>query len=262
MARIVGFPSDPELGVGFQRVKSCYSVREISAQFGIGEQRIRRWAREGIIPTDPSAQTGEIRFDFRALKQFRRVRELTNRGMGLRQIEAELRGQLNLFPEAEGRLIRLPLRLSPFEEAAMLHEQGDPRAEECYLRAVADGDSTADALCNLGILEYERGNLPAALDRLTQALAYDPRHFEGHFNLARLYFEAGDLRLAQLHFELAARLEPGCFDCRFSLAAALAMDGRREAALEVLREARLLASDEDLSRLERLSASLEVDPGA
>jgi Flp pilus assembly protein TadD len=180
--------------------------------------------------------------------------------LSARQIEAELHGQLNLFPEEEGRLILLPIRLSPFEEAVQLHERDDPRAEAAYLRAIEAGDSVCDAYCNLGILEFERDATAAAFDRFTQALALDPRHFEAKFNLASLYFEGGELRLARMHFEQAARLEPDCFDCRFNLAVALAMDGKLQEAAEVLHEARSIASEDDLFRLENLLSTLETSP--
>jgi len=121
MSKVIQFPSDSTRRPSLQRVKSTYTVREISEQFGLSETYIRRWTREGFIEA-ARAETGELRYDFRALKQFRRVRELRAQGLSPKQIDAELRGQLNLFPGPEGRLIRLPIRLSPFEEALLLHE--------------------------------------------------------------------------------------------------------------------------------------------
>jgi DNA-binding transcriptional MerR regulator len=208
MDNVVRFPGAEVRG--FQRVKSTYTVREISHQFGLSEHHIRRWAKDGLIAAVPDS--GELRYDFRALGQFRRIRELRGQGLSIKQIEAELRGQLNLFPEPEGQLIRLPRRLSPFEEALLLHEHADKRASEAYRKAIQEGDSVADAYCNLGILEFEAGNLPAAFDRFTRALKADPRHFESHYNLASLYFDGDDLRLARLHYEFAAEIEPNFAD--------------------------------------------------
>lgn len=261
MADLVQFPSEDGPRVGFQRVKSRYSVRDISRQFGIGEHHIRRWVRDGVVPADP-ATVDEIRFDFRALKQFRRVRELRLRGLTFRQIEAELHGQLSLFPEPPGQLIRLPARLSPFEEAVLLHEKDAPAAEEAYLRAIEQGDAVADAYCNLGIMEFERNNVPAAFDRFTMSLRHDPRHYESHFNLASLYFEQGELRLARLHYELAARLEPCCVDSHFNLALVHAMDGRVSEAIEVLRLIRQTALEEEWGRIDRLLRSLDPSQGS
>ena len=52
-------------------------------------------------------------------------------------------GQLNLFSSSGAQVLRLPTNISPFEEALLLDERGDQRAEEIYLRAIEEGDSTA-----------------------------------------------------------------------------------------------------------------------
>ena len=90
-----------------------------------------------------------------------------------------------------------------------MHEQGDPTAAEHYLEAINEGDNVAEAYCNLGIINLERGELSKALDNFTLSLKNDPRHVEAHYNLANLYYDAGDLQLAKLHYEAAAQIEPG-----------------------------------------------------
>src|SRR5262249_32721389 len=151
MGKIIRFPTDAPSKFGFQAVKATYTVREISQQFGLHERYIRRWTRQGLIQTASPAEPGELIYDFRALRQFRQVRDLRGQGLSLKQIDAGLRGQLNLFPQP-GQLIRLPVRLSPFESALLLHERGDSRAAESYRKAIQDEDYVADAYCNLGIL--------------------------------------------------------------------------------------------------------------
>jgi tetratricopeptide (TPR) repeat protein len=256
MGEIVQFPAGTSAKFGFQRVQSTYTVREISQQFGLGEYHIRRWTREGLIQTAHSTNAGELRYDFRALTVFRRVRELRHQGLSIRQIEAELHGQLNLFPEAEGQLIQLPLKLSPFEEAVFLHERGDARAGEAYERAIRAGDCVADAYCNLGILEFEAGQMTAAFDRFTSSLRHDPRHFESHFNLANLYFETGDLRLARLHYELVAEIEPSFPNLYFNLGLVHAVNGDLEAAIAALNKAKEMGPDQDNSHVDEFLATL------
>jgi tetratricopeptide (TPR) repeat protein len=256
MGEIIQFPAGASAKCGFQRVQSTYTVREISRQFGLSEYHIRRWTREGLIVTAPSSNAGDLRYDFRALNLFRRVRELRHQGLSIRHIEAELRGQLNLFPEPEGRLIRLPLKLSPFEEALLLHEQGDARAEEAYRRAIAEGDSVSDAYCNLGIMEFESGRMAVAFDRFTSALKHDPRHFESHFNLANFYFENGELRLARLHYEVVAEIEPHFPNLYFNLGLVHAVDGNIEGAIAALNKAKEMAPDEDHSKVDEFLATL------
>lgn len=256
MTNIVQF-AEARNKLDFERIKSNYSVREISRQFGLSERSIRRWTLEGWIPSANACGTRDIRFDLRALTIFRRIRDQRSRGRSIRQIEAELCGQLRLFPEPEGRLIELPRKLSPFEEALFLHEQGDPRAGECYLKAALEEDHAADAYCNLGILEYEAGKTMSAFDSLTKALRHDPRHFEAHFNLAHLYFESGDLRLAKLHYEIAAEIEPEFADLYFNLGLVHAVTGEMQSAVQALHHAKELVSEEDGEKVDDLLHTVE-----
>jgi tetratricopeptide (TPR) repeat protein len=255
MSVVVQFPKAAS-SKKLQRVQATYTVREISRQFGLSEGSIRRWTREGVIEASSPAADGELRFDFRALTQFRHVRELRNRGLTARQIEAELHGQLNLFPEKGGRLIQLPVRLSPFEEALILHERGEKRAVEMYMEAIREGECVSDAYCNLGILDYEQNNIPKAFDHFTNALKHDPRHFESHFNLAHLYFEEGDFRLARLHYEISAVIEPNSAGAHFNLALIHAIGGDVSTAIESLERAKEYSTEEELSQVEELLASL------
>jgi tetratricopeptide (TPR) repeat protein len=241
---------------GFQRIQATYTIREISRQFGLSEHYIRRWTREGLIRTAPSSSEGEPRFDFRALKTFRQVRELRHRGMTVRQIAAELHGQLNLFTEPEGQLIRLPLSLSPFEAALLMHEHGDRAATEAYRKAIREDDCVPDAYCNVGILEFDAGRRPMAFDCFTLALRYDPRHFESHFNLANLYFECGDLRLARLHYELAAEIEPNFSNLYFNLGLVHAINGEIEEAIAALRTAKEKSPEQENVKVDEFMASL------
>jgi tetratricopeptide (TPR) repeat protein len=256
MNEVVRFPGSVQ-SKGFQRVQATYTVREISRQFGLSEQSIRRWTREGVVQAASQAADGELRFDFRALTKFRRARELRTRGLTTRQIEAELHGQLNLFPEKGGQLIQLPVRLSPFEEALILHEQGNRRAMEMYMKAIHGGECVSDAYCNLGILDYEQNNVSKAFDHFTNALRHDPRHFESHFNLAHLYFEAGDFRLAHLHYDISAVIEPGNASVHYNLGLIHAIDGDLKAAVDSLNRAKEYATEEERTQVDDLLTSLQ-----
>jgi len=256
MGNIIQF-AEARTKLSFERIKSTYSVREISRQFGLPERHIRRWSQEGWIPTSPRGGDGEIRFDLSALAVFRRIRDQRSRGRSMRQIEAELHGQLRLFPEQEGKLIELPRKFSLFEQALALHEQGNSEAAQVYLKATLEEDHAADAFCNLGILEFEAGKATSAFDRFTQALRLDPRHFEAHFNLAHLYFESGELRLAKLHYEIAAEIEPGFADLYFNLGLVHAISGELKSAVQALHHARELSAEDEGTRVDDLLSSVE-----
>lgn len=147
-----------------------------------------------------------------------------------RAAQMEHEGQLNLFNASDsgaaigfGRrktdeVLCLPAGATPFEEALALDERGDDSAIEKYWKAITDGDCVADAYCNLGVIERRRKNIGKAFNCFTNSLETDPRHFEAHYNVANLYFETGDLRLAKFHYEFAAEIRPENADVFFNLA--------------------------------------------
>ena len=255
--KVLSFPSPVPAKADYQRVKSNYSIREIKQLFGLSERTIRRWSEQGIIQATASAETSEYSYDFHALTQFRRVRELRSQGQSIRQIEAELQGQLNLFQAELGRVARL---LTPFEEALLLHEQGDAKAGEYYLEAIGAGDNVAEAHCNLAIINLEEGNTAKALDNFTLSLKSDPRHVEAHYNLGNLYYDAGELPLARLHYEAATQIEPGFSLVYFNLALVyhkLNDSAAASAALE--RYMQLEPDDEETEALKQLLRAMK-DP--
>lgn len=253
--KVISFPSPVPSKAGYQPVKSSYTVKEIKQLFGLSEKTIRRWTEQGIIQSSSPSQTADFVYDFQALTQFRRVRELRAQGHSIRQIEAELQGQLNLFRVETSRLARL---LTPFEEALLLHEQGDPKAAEHYVEAINEGDNVAEAYCNLGIINLERGQLGAALDNFTLSLKNDPRHVEAHYNLANLYYDAGDFQLAKLHYEAAAQIEPGFSLVYFNLSLVYHKLGDLDAASATLEKYRQLEpEDEDFEVLNQLLKAMK-----
>jgi tetratricopeptide (TPR) repeat protein len=252
--KILRFPAPAPSKADYQRVKSTYTVNEIKQLFGLSERVIRRWTEQGVVQA-LSSDLGDALYDFSALTQFRRVRELRGQGLTLKQVEAELQGQMNLFKPASAKVARL---LSPFEEALLLHEQGDAKAAELYREAIAEGDNLADAYCNLGIIELELDRMPKALDCFSLALKNEPRHVEAHYNLANLYFDAGDLQLAKLHYETAAELEPSFSPLHYNLALVYyKLDNLNGACAALLRYKELAPEDHEMQRIDELLKWLE-----
>ena len=254
-SKVISFPSPVPSKADYQRVKSSYTAKEIKQLFGLSEKTIRRWTEQGIIQATASADGSEPTYDFQALTQFRRIRELRSQGQSLKQIEAELQGQLHLFRTEPNRVSRL---LTPFEEALLLHEQGDEAATEHYIEAINEGDNVAEAYCNLGIINLEKGELAKALDHFTLSLKNDPRHVEAHYNLANLYYDAGGLQLARLHYEAAAQIEPGFSLVYFNLSLVYHKLGDLKAALAALERYRQLEpEDEDIDVLNQLLKAIQ-----
>lgn len=253
--KILRFPAPAPSKAAYQRVKSTYTVHEIKQLFGLSERLIRRWTEQGVVNAVLSMEVGEALYDFTALTQFRRVRELRGQGFTLKQVEAELQGQMNLFKPAQAKIARL---LSPFEEALLLHERGDAKAADLYREAITEGDNLADAYCNLGIIELEQARMPKALDCFTLALKNEPRHVEAHYNLANLYFDAGDLQLAKLHYETAAELEPSFSPLHYNLALVYyRLDNLNDACAALNKYKELAPEDHEMQTIDELLKWLE-----
>ncbi|HWP81570.1 MAG TPA: tetratricopeptide repeat protein [Bacteroidota bacterium] len=169
----------------------------------------------------------------------------------------ETKDQLSLFAQAMGRVYQLPSNLSPFEQALLLDEKDDQRAAEAYWKAISADDSTADAYCNLGILEHRAGRTTKAFDCFTQALKLDPRHPESHYNLANLYFEAGDLRLAAAHYEMALEVAPEFPNVYFNLGLVHALQENYPRAIESLEKYKELVSPEEGKKAVELLSTLK-----
>lgn len=162
-------------------------------------------------------------------------------------------GQLNLF--AGGKLVKLS-NLTPFEEALLLDENGDPRAKTLYQKAIDVRDSAADAYCNLGILESQDKNYSKAIDCFTLCLKEEPRHFEAHYNLANLYAEIGNYPLAKVHYQISIEIEPDFPNSYFNLGLTLAMNKEIEEAIQALLKYRQLADPDERGPAEELINSL------
>ena len=173
--------------------------------------------------------------------------------------------QLNLFSARMAEVLRLPTNISPFEEALLLDEHCDSRAEASYRRAIEEGDLVADAYCNLGIIESKAGRTAKAFDCFTKSLEHDPRHFEAHYNLANLYFEGNNLPLAKMHYELAAEIDPAFPNLYFNLGLVLALLEETKAAIDALDKYQLQAPPEERGKagdlISELRRSLDMAGG-
>ena len=100
------------------------------------------------------------------------------------------------------------------------------------LMSTNDGSTLEPGL--LGIIESKQGNTAKAFDCFTTSLKYNPRHSEAHFNLGNLYFEVKDCRPAQIHYEIAAEMDPAFPNIYFNLALGLAITNELAAAVRAL----------------------------
>ncbi|MDH3215949.1 MAG: tetratricopeptide repeat protein [Candidatus Krumholzibacteria bacterium] len=200
-------------------------------------------------PQDPVNNV--IRFPVEGLRKFGFKRAKRRRRSAM-----ENKGQLNLFENPSGEVLRLPTGISSFEEALLLDERGGQGAAQAYRKAIDDGDCVADAYCNLGIMQSRRGHAAKAFDSFTNSLTYEPRHFESHYNMANLYFEEGDLRLARTHYQIAVSIAPDFPNVYFNLGLVHAMNQDLQSAIEALSMYKSLAVNDDLRIAEELLMTL------
>jgi tetratricopeptide (TPR) repeat protein len=179
---------------------------------------------------------------------YRRVRK--------RRRRADDPNQLDLFIAAPARFENFAPALSAFEQALLSDERGESGAAELYAKAIENKDCAADAFCNLGIIESKRGNTAKAFDCFTTCLKQDPRHLEAHYNLANLYFEVNDFRLAQVHYELAREVDPTFANVYFNLALVQAINEEFAAAIAALTKYQELAAPADARHGDELLRAL------
>ncbi len=165
--------------------------------------------------------------------------------------------QLPLFPEATAQILNFRPDLGSFELALLWDERGEPRAAELYRKAIAEGDCVADAYCNLGIIESQKGNTARAFDCFTTSLRHEPRHSEAHFNLGNLYFDVNDLRLAQVHYEIAAEMDPAFANVFFNLALVLALSEKLAASINAMTRYKELVPEEEGRTADELLENLK-----
>ena len=179
---------------------------------------------------------------------YKRVRKRTN--------AAESPDQLHLFPQTTAQILDFGSESGRFEQALILDERGDPKAAELYAKAIEEQDCVADAYCNLGIIESQKANTTKAFDCFTTSLKYDPRHCEAHYNLGNLYFDVNDLRLAQVHYEMAGEVDPSFANVYFNLALVQAIRNDLRAAISALTRYQELVSPDEARHADELLLNL------
>jgi len=116
---------------------------------------------------------------------------------------------------------------------------GDTRsAEEHYREAVRLRPDSAEHLYNLGHFLNSRRSYPEAYDVLQKSLALDPERIDAYADLAEAAAARGMLGRARLSLETALRKAPDRPALHRRLGALELADGRPQAALPHLREAR------------------------
>lgn len=178
-----------------------------------------------------------------------------------KKVDLEEYGQLNMFKTSpsEAKIVRFNRYLTPFEEALEADEQGRvDAAKQLYLKAIESNDCIADAYCNLGILESNSDNYLEAIDCFSRTLLHDPRHYEAHYNLANIYGDMEDHKLAEMHYRRTIELCPEFYNAYYNLALIHGVNKEYKEAITLLTRFKELAPDDELPNAEQLIHSLRI----
>ena len=105
-----------------------------------------------------------------------------------------------------------------------------------YQRAAALGLTSWDLFLNLGLAQFENGDLDGATNSLRRAVHFGEGHFEAHFNLALVDERRGMLAEAEAETLASLRLSPGEIDARNLQGVIDARQGQPARASEIFRQ--------------------------
>jgi tetratricopeptide (TPR) repeat protein len=251
-------------------MKRFFSHREMAHLLDLPVDRIRNWARIGLVPHSDARQ-GQLLFDFRGVVALRTLKQLIDHGISIRRIRkcvetlrqeipdvAEPLSEIGVYALGEQIVLRrdnltftpdgqlmidfreeaspvIPMPLDPVEplfiRALGLEEAGQfDEAKQTYEAVLSVNPCHTDALVNIGNILYQKGSSELAGENYRGALEIDPDHVEANYNLANLLEEAGDLEQAVRFFRKCLLVDPGFADAHCNLARVLEKLGKWRAA--------------------------------
>jgi len=125
-----------------------------------------------------------------------------------------------------------------FELAVEHHQSGRlAEAEAIYRQLLTVAPQDPNVLRLLGAIALHTGQLPAALDLCTRAIASDPAKSESYNELGNVHFIQGQFDLAMAAYRAALDKDPGSAEAHYNLGNTLTGAGQLPAAVAAYREA-------------------------
>lgn len=129
-------------------------------------------------------------------------------------------------------------------------------AESCYRQALNAAPGLISAINNLGVALKRRGQLDKALICFREAVLHKPDFLDAHFNFGELQYHLDMIAEAEGEFRRCIELNPDFQQAYASLAQCLHDQGKRDEALELLRQAQArFPDDQDVEFMLRLQFS-------
>lgn len=126
-----------------------------------------------------------------------------------------------------------------FQMGCELEPCAPAEAREAYHKALEIDPQHPDAHVNLGRLDQDQGDYPAAQGHYHAALEHDPSHVIAHFNLGSV-LEHQQPAAAITEYQRAIELDPTLAEAHYRLAILLEQAGRELEALRHLKQYRFL----------------------
>lgn len=139
--------------------------------------------------------------------------------------------------------------------AQQLHEHGDfDKAEQLYNQVLSVLPNHGDALCCLGLLRFQTGDAPIAIELLRKATLTRPMQAKFFYNLGKVHQTLGDIPEAMTAYQRAIDIDARQPQAHCNLANALQLKGDLDAALQQFQRAMLACSTSPLLRTMYLCA--------
>ena len=139
--------------------------------------------------------------------------------------------------------------------AQQLHEHGDfNKAEQLYNQVLSVLPNHGDALCCLGLLRFQTGDAPTAIELLRKATFTRPMQAKFFYNLGKVHQTLGDIPEAMTAYQRAIDIDARQPQAHCNLANALQLKGDLDAALQQFQRAMLACPTSPLLRTMYLCA--------
>lgn len=239
-----------------------FSTREVSEVTGLSPDRVRRWARVGLVRPvkDPG---GHWHYSFQDLAALRAAGKMLDADVSAKRVMRTLRKLNEQLPEGrplsavkivvDGQRVIVRDRLAAWEpesgqgaldfDVRVLSARVAPRLARAGKRDRGRSDASADELYQAALDLELQGCGDEARDAYRKVLTLDPNLVAARVNLGRLLHAAGQLDEAEQLYWAAFKQSPGNVVAAFNLGVVLEDQGKFEAAEEAYR--RTLELDKD-----------------
>jgi tetratricopeptide (TPR) repeat protein len=231
-----------------------YSTREVADLAGLAPDRVRRWARAGLVTPIKNSQ-GRLRYSFQDLAVLRTAGKLLDADVTAGRVTRTLSLIRKQLPAGRplsavrlyvtGRRVIVKDRLAAWEPetgqgALDFDVQGMSAQVASQLPRRAELESqndTVDALYRNALDLELVGRRDEAREAYKAVLRRDPHLVAARINLGRLLHAAGRLGEAEDLYRAALAQDPGSAVAAFNLGVALEDQGKTGAAAEAYRTA-------------------------